>query len=267
MILPEGNRGRLLQEILTKTENLPNLKDSVCLDDSTMRSLELDLEATERITELKKDALKLYRSRKIIEALQKLEDAIRLLPGDLELVYYEAMCLFQLGKYERATEIFSQLLRLDEDDQLPGVAKMLAMSLLREKRYEEAEIQIRDMLRHNRNDLQIMNMLAYALERQDKLEEAELTLNRILEKDPKNPNANNSLAFIYYRTGKDLNLALSLVKKALGREQDNPSYLDTMAMILLKKGNVAAARKALNRALQLQPNNEDILAHLVEIGR
>ena len=85
------------------------------------------------------------------------------------------------------------------------------------------------------------------------------------ENDPENTNGMNSLAFVYCRLEKNYTEALALVKKALTREPKNPSYLDTLGMIYANRGNTAAARKTLKKALELAPGHPEIMAHLTRI--
>jgi Flp pilus assembly protein TadD len=56
-----------------------------------------------------------------------------------------------------------------------------------------------------------------------------------------------------------------MVKKALTKEPKNASYLDTLGMLYANRGNTAAARKTLKRALEHAPGNAEILSHLTSV--
>ncbi len=229
------------------------------------QDIELDLDEIDRVIRLKTDALKLYRKKNFLESLSKLEEAIKVIPGDLDLIFYEGMCLFQMGNVRRAHTIFSKLVDLDKNRSIALLPKMFSMSLLRLEKFADAEKFLKEILSTFSYDTQLQNMLGYALERQNKLLQAEETYQQILEEHPDDPNAANSLAYIYYRLNKFLDKALSLVKKALDKEPDNPAYLDTFAMVLHKRGNTDAARKALKKALEKAPKNAEILAHVNQL--
>jgi len=226
---------------------------------------ELSLQQVEELSRIKSEAKRAYRRKDFVQALARFEDAAQIVPGDLEFSYYEALCLFQLHQWEKAEELFRKIIELDELRLLPDVRKMLALTLLKRRRFAEAEQILNEATRDRRNDMQLLSMLGYALEKQNKLMEAERVLARLMENDPENANGMNSLAFVYCRLEKNYTEALALVKKALTREPKNPSYLDTLGMIYANRGNTAAARKTLKKALELAPGHPEILAHLTRI--
>ncbi len=222
---------------------------------------ELSLREVEDIAHYRKEGLKHYRQGQAERALTFFEKAYASLPGDLELLQYQAMCHYKTGNYDRAAAIATELQNLD-DGKLVKFDKWVPLLWLRTRKYSEAENFLRDALRKKPTDLQYLNMLAFAQEQQNKLPESEETLKKILKMEPGNANACNSLAWIYYRKNKDLHTAIDLAKKALKHEPENPAYLDTLGMLLKKQGNAVAAKKALQKALSLAPNNKTIREHL-----
>ncbi|MDH5721441.1 MAG: tetratricopeptide repeat protein [Spirochaetia bacterium] len=230
-------------------------------------NIELDIEQLDNLVDLRNEATSLYRRKQFVEALGRLEDAIRILPGDLELLFFEAQCLYQLGNLDRAEKILSQLFELDEGRELTHLPRMLGLCLLKLEKYKEAEKFLKNITENYRNDIQLKGMLGFALERQDKLDDAALLFERIIKEDPENVNACNSLAYIYYRQNKRLDKALSLVKRALRKEPENAAYLDTIGMILFKRGDTTQARKSLKKAVKLAPQNKTIMSHLGEMLR
>jgi len=229
-------------------------------------NFELDVEQLDKVIEYKNTAKKYYNKKKFLEALSVIEDAIKILPGDLELLFYQALNLFQLGNVERAEKIVSELYKLDEDKTLTALPKIYAILLLRLKKYSQAIEFIDSILGESHNDLQLMNMLAFSFERQNKLEESTGILESILILDPQNANACNSLAYIFSRKSISLDKAESLSRLALEKEARNPSYLDTMGMILKKQGKIELAKVTLKKALKIAPNNSEILKHLSELS-
>jgi len=227
--------------------------------------VELDLSEIDKILSLKDDAKKLFKNGKYLEALRRFEQAIQLLPGDIDLIYYEALCLMHLGNLKKSEQIFEELIKIDVSRSLVNLPKVYTITLLKQSKFSMAEKYLKVFLETQRYDTQAMNMLAYALERQDKLEEAEKMTEKILKDEPSNPNACNSMAYIYLRRNKNLNDALRYAKQALLSEPQNPAYLDTLGMILQKKGNSDSARKALQKALNLDPKNAEILSHLTDL--
>ncbi|MBV6494190.1 MAG: Beta-barrel assembly-enhancing protease [Turneriella sp.] len=226
---------------------------------------ELSLLEVEELSRIKAEAKRAYRRKDFITALARFDDALQILPGDLEFSYYQALCFFQLHQWDKAEEFFAKIAELDELHLLPDVRKMQALTLLKRRKYIEAEELLTQAVRDRKNDTQLMNMLAFALERQNKLVEAERILLNLVDKDPENINGMNSLAMVYCRLEKNYSEALQLVKKALIKEPRNAHYLDTLGMLYAHRGNRSAAKKTLQKALEFAPGHPEIVAHLSRI--
>lgn len=226
---------------------------------------ELSLTQVEELSRIKTEAKRAYRRKDFVQALARFEDAAAIIPGDLEFSYYQALCLFQLHQWDKAEEMFSKIIELDELRLLPDVRKMLSLTLLKRRKFIEAEKVLTEASRDRKGDMQLLNMLGYALERQNKLIEAERVFARLLENDPENVNGMNSMAMVYCRLEKNYTEALDLIKKALTKEPKNAFYLDTLGMLYAFRGNTAAAKKTLKKALEIAPGHPEILAHLTRI--
>lgn len=226
---------------------------------------ELSLAQVEELTRIKIEAKRAYKRKDFVHALARFEDATKIVSGDLEFSYYQALCLFQLHQWDKAEELFQKIMELDELRLLPDVRKMLALTLLKRRKFAEAEQILTEASRDRKGDMQLMSMLGYALEKQNKLVEAERVLARLVENDPENANGLNSLAFVYCRLEKNYTEALSLVKKALTKEPKNAFYLDTLGMLYANRGNTPAARKTLKKALEFAPGHPEIMSHLSRI--
>lgn len=225
---------------------------------------EFDLSQIDEVLRLKKSASTYYAQTKYIEALSALEKAIKIVPGDLELLYFEAQCLYQLNNLDQSEIILRQLVELDEESHIKQLPKFYAIILLKKNKFKEAEEFLQNEIPTSAKnyDNQLLNMLGYALERQNKLAEAEKIFKRVIKDDPENPNACNSLAFIFARLEIELSEALTLVKRALKKEPRNPAYLDTLAYIYVKRGNKTAAVNTYKKALAIEPGNSTIMEHL-----
>ena len=72
----------------------------------------------------------------------------------------------------------------------------------------------------------------------------------------------NNLAWV---TGElDDPKALSYAEKASALAPANPAVLDTLGMLLVKKGDVTQGLEKLQKAAQLAPNQSDIRLHLAK---
>ena len=77
---------------------------------------------------------------------------------------------------------------------------------------------------------------------------AEALYRAAIERDPLNARAVNNLAFLLAESGDRLNESLELARRACTIEPENPAYLDTLGMVLIKSGRPAEAAKPLERA-------------------
>ncbi len=73
----------------------------------------------------------------------------------------------------------------------------------------------------------------------------------------------NAVAWIYQELGK-LDEALPLARAAVHIQPDTPSFLQTLAMVLLRRGNHAEALKLSRQAVRLDPDNAALLATLAQ---
>ncbi len=226
----------------------------------------ITLDGLEKVAELKNLALKKYKNKNFIDALKFLEEAVKILPEDLEALYYEALCLIQMNNPERALIILRQIQQWDENHILPSMEKLISFLLLKLNKFVEAKKLLQIEIDNHPFDTHLLNMLAFAYEKEKNYPEAEKVLGQILRMDTKDANACNSMAYIFYLQNKDIHRAIDYSRMALKREPNNAAYLDTFAMILFKQGKLDAAKKALKKAYTLNPRAKEINEHIQYIS-
>jgi tetratricopeptide (TPR) repeat protein len=96
---------------------------------------------------------------------------------------------------------------------------------------------------------------------QGKTDEAETQLRAVLRVSPANVGAQNDLAWILASRGQDLDLALSLAEQAR-RLSPAPDIIDTLGYVQLKRGNAAAAVSLFEEALAQRPKDPTMRYHL-----
>jgi tetratricopeptide (TPR) repeat protein len=82
-------------------------------------------------------------------------------------------------------------------------------------------------------------------------------LEKSLELDPSHVGANNDMAWLLASSGKDLDRALDLAKRAV-RVERSADTLDTLGYVHLKKGDMAEAVSVLGKALEARPDSQSI---------
>ena len=218
-----------------------------------------------KLLKIKSNAIKLFNRGQYVDSLGELEKAIQLSPSDLELLFYEALCLYHLGSIDRAALIIEQLYEMDNDGILNSLPKVCSLILLKSGKYRKARNLINRHLESEPNDVQFLNMLGYSYEKEKKLEDAEKVYKIVLSQDKENANACNALAYIY---SSHMNKALEankLIDTALKQYPHNPAYLDTMGMIYALRGDYKNSMDKLKEALKQSPGNSEILSHINKV--
>ena len=86
----------------------------------------------------------------------------------------------------------------------------------------------------------------------------------MLAANPQSAVAANNLAWIYAEEGANLDVALNLAQTAKRAAPDNPDFIDTLGVVLLKKGLAAAAIAEFQAAVNKSPKNATIQLHLAQ---
>lgn len=121
----------------------------------------------------------------------------------------------------------------------------------RQKLFDQAETEFRRGLQLSPDFAPIENYLGYMLaERGQKLDEAVTMLKKAVKFDPQNPAYLDSLAWAYYKEGQ-YTLAEDLERKAALRMSNDPTVLDHLGEIDAKTGKLPQAIDEWQRSLQL----------------
>lgn len=84
---------------------------------------------------------------------------------------------------------------------------------------------------------------------------------------PQNPHISNNLAWAYAASGKYLVKAKELSESAVKAKPENTSFLDTLAFVYYKMGNIKKSEALLKKALALEPDNANIKKRLKNLKK
>jgi len=87
----------------------------------------------------------------------------------------------------------------------------------------------------------------------------------VLQKEPKNALALNNLAWTLRES--DTDKALSYAERAAEIAPESPDVLDTLAVVLLQKGDYPKAERTIDRALTKAPQNGTLRYHRALIAQ
>jgi len=172
---------------------------------------------------LRKANVKPYLMIKKLESLEKRHKAnVGILSALSDL------CL-EIDEYKRAEGFYKKLLNLVKEDDLKS--KILFQ----------------------------LGYIYFVTKQKDKIEN---TLKESIKLSQVHPSAYNLLAYHYAQENKNLDEALELINKALAVLPNNPSFIDTKGLVLLKKGKREEAEGLFKSALAMMPEDKEIIEHL-----
>ena len=185
------------------------------------------------------------------KALDALDEARRLEPNNMEVLYYQTLVLSGLGRTDQALEAIREVLKLDPDNELFN--RLLGSVLMQAGRDDDAIAHFRALLDRYPTNEEIVRvsrsgLSAIYVNRGDYAQgEAELEI--LFRKDPDDAGVNNDLGYLYADQGKNLEQAEAMIRKALEEDQENGAYLDSLGWVLFKRGKVKEAVETLKQAV------------------
>lgn len=154
------------------------------------------------------------------KAIDMLEKAALKWPDNSEVAYFLALGYDDTGKVKKALRMLKGILQRDPDNK--EARMQLGMLSERENDMETAEEQFRYLLKKDPSNANVLNYLGYSLaDRGLKLDEAELMIMGAIAAEPNNGAFLDSLAWVRFRKG-NLNGALEAIKRSLEVLYDDP---------------------------------------------
>ena len=206
-------------------------------------------------------------------AVQLLTEARRRFPGAPEIVYYLAISQREAKQSQQAVATFEETLheaQLDADDDVINAKFYFNYGAAAEQAglYDKAA----DLLRKSialdpPNAAEAYNYLGYMwADHNMNLDEAETMIRRALEKEPNNASYMDSLGWVEFRKGKFDQALTDLLRAAKTAEHDDPVVFEHIGDAYLKLNRTQDAMTAWQKALTLDPKNKN-LADKIEATR
>ncbi|HYL11413.1 MAG TPA: tetratricopeptide repeat protein [Terriglobales bacterium] len=200
------------------------------------------------------------------QATAAAKEAVEKLPNDRGLKMVLASQLADSGQPEVGLQQVKSLLKGTPEDREVYIA--LAQMYSRLKRWNEAEeaISKADQLSTKPDDKQYTAFVRGSIyERQKKYDQAETQFKQILAADPQNAMTLNYFGYMLADRGVRLDEALGYIKKAVELEPANGAYLDSLGWTYFKLGKYDLAEENLNKAIQHTPNDPTVQDHLGDV--
>lgn len=169
-----------------------------------------------------------------------------------------------LGRYEEAEPIYSQLVAQNPDDWRLHFARGAARERI--GRWPDAEADLRRALELAPDQPDVLNYLGYTwVDRGEHMEEGLAMIQRAVELRPNSGAIIDSLGWAYFRMG-DYERALQFLEQAVELEPADATLNDHLGDVYWRLGRRIEARFQWERALTLDPDDADAIAQKLEAG-
>jgi len=177
-----------------------------------------------------------------------------------EAVVHASYLFKKLGEYTKAIEAIQAGIKA-KDDHAPFYA-LYASLLDDQKEYKQAVAMLMDATKKLPEQAQLHFFLGNMQDRIGDREGTISSMKRVLDLDRDHVQALNFLAYIYADSGRELEEAERMARRALDQQPDDGYILDTLGWVLFKRGQYSESVRTLEAAYKKQPNEAVIAEHL-----
>lgn len=255
------SRGIVLERLGTLYRQTENFSEAV---DVFRLMLSLDESAARRGYAQMAETYR--QARQLDDALATIQQALERFPDQRDLKLQYAGLLSERGHLEQAVQLARGLLTDTPDDQ--QIYLTLAQIYERHKRFPEAEaaVQEAEKLSQFPAQLEYIRFLRGALyERQKKYQAAEEQFRQVLEINPDSAITLNYLGYMFADQGMNLEESVELIQRALEIEPYNGAYLDSLGWAYFRLGQLDLAEKYLLQAVERLSRDPTIHDHLGDL--
>jgi len=194
----------------------------------------------------------LVQTERSAQALPLLETLHRESPNSTQVLTNLGTAHSRLGNPPKATEYYVEALKWMPSD--VGTRSNLATSLVKQKRYEEAALQLELCLQTQPTKVSWLLSLGSCQNKLKRLDEAKASFRKILELEPFHSYAVAGLGQLLLKDHKDPEEATACWQKLLETDDSNPAYWNNLASALRMQKRLEDAEQACLRALAILPN-------------
>ncbi|MFA4839416.1 MAG: tetratricopeptide repeat protein [Candidatus Neomarinimicrobiota bacterium] len=205
----------------------------------------------------------LSRSDRFEEADSYLRMMIESYPDSIDSYENLSMLLMRQQRYPDAIDFLR--IALEKFPNSPVFLMLQGSCYFSMKNYTLAEPPLAAALQTEPKNVQAQHMLANVWETIGKYDLSDSLYDEIIRDNPDDDVALNNHAYSLAVRGISLEKALNMIGRALQKEPDNSSYLDTKGWVLYKLGKSREALPWIEKALATEKENPEVLEHLGDI--
>jgi tetratricopeptide (TPR) repeat protein len=208
-----------------------------------------------------------YRSAgDLPHAMEAAEKAIAKYPDDRELRITRALLFGENGDPDQASSQLRAMLTHSAQDM--EIDLDLAQVFQQNRRYDDAETalaQAENLATRSNEREMVWFMRGTIYDRQKKFDQAEEQFKRVLAANPRNAVVLNYYGYTLADRGVRLAEATDMIKRALVEDPNNGAYLDSLGWAYYKQDKLAEAEDSLRHAALREPGDATILDHLGDV--
>jgi len=170
----------------------------------------------------------------------------------------------ELLPFSKAEEEIKKLINLSKNDS--ALLKILADFYRRNNQYDLAIKYYTKLVQRKEDNLwHLLYLRGICFERSNKWSLAEVDFLSSIEINPDSPDVLNYLAYGWIEKNINLDLSLTMLKKAYEQDPDNHYILDSLAWAHYKKNNLKIALQLMEKVIDMSPGEAISLDHLGDI--
>lgn len=199
------------------------------------------------------------------KALQFLDLVPESDPHYSQAMQFRIQLLFTMGREAEALDLLERGKRL-----FPGQNRfplLEAGMLMDKKRLAEARQVLETALKARPDDEELLYQYGAVLDRAGDRETALKVMQRIVDANPEHADALNYIGYTLAEEGRELDRALSLVKKADKLKPENGYIVDSLAWANFRLGRLEEAWKHIQRATALSGEDPTMWEHYGDIAK
>jgi tetratricopeptide (TPR) repeat protein len=199
-------------------------------------------------------------ARDVAGARQRIEARLATAPRDVHALMLSARTSLAAGDPKQAERVLRQIVEIDAEH-LPAY-DLLGQIYVSQHRLAEAQAEFERLAQRRPGSTGARTMVAALLHLQNRVDDARRQYEAIVQSSADAAVASNNLAWLYATSGGNLDVALTLAQSAKKQLPDQAEVNDTLGWIYYRKGLFRLALDAFEQSIQKDPDNALYLYHL-----
>lgn len=205
----------------------------------------------------------LFDKRKYSDVINLLADAVEKFPNDFAINLIYGLSLSQLNNYQKAKTYLERAVKINPNDITSLTAYGYTLNQLKDEN-GALEVLNKALLIDPKN-IDVLGMAALIYDSQENFVMSDSLYNKALEIDSSNALILNNYAYSLAERGIRLQEALRMSEKAVEKEPNNASYLDTIGWVYFQLGDYLKAKKYIEDSLKHDDKSATVTDHLGDI--